>query len=249
MNRSLLASRAVSYKQSLRPAAGRFASFRVHPVYLVARILLVTAVLFFGLQVVAQPADTNQKEAEYKKTITARSAKIINTLGLTDSAVYARALDLLANQYIDLNKVHDESAASIKALKAESASNGPAIAKLEEQREARLFKLHQRFIVALQKNLTPAQIEKIKDGVTYGVLPVTYTAYQDMIPTLTTAQKEQIYQWLVEAREKAMDQGSSEEKHKVFGKYKGRINNYLSEQGYDLKKEEKGWQERRKAAK
>ena len=34
----------------------------------------------------------------------------------------------------------------------------------------------------------------------------------------------------------------------MFGKYKGRINNYLSQQGYDLKQEERSWQERRKAA-
>ena len=32
-----------------------------------------------------------------------------------------------------------------------------------------------------------------------------------------------------------MDRASSKEKHAVFGKYKGRINNYLSKQGYDLK--------------
>ena len=33
-----------------------------------------------------------------------------------------------------------------------------------------------------------------------------------------------------------------------FGKYKGRINNYLSAQGYDLKKEGIEWQKRIKAA-
>ena len=74
---------------------------------------------------------------------------------------------------------------------------------------------------------------------TYRVMPVTYTAYQEMILTLTTEQKEKIYNWLKEAREQAMDEGSSEDKHKVFGKFKGRINNYLSAQGYDMKKEER----------
>jgi hypothetical protein len=41
-----------------------------------------------------------------------------------------------------------------------------------------------------------------------------------------------------------MDAGSSDEKHKWFGKYKGRINNYLSSRGYDLKKRSKEWEER-----
>ena len=33
----------------------------------------------------------------------------------------------------------------------------------------------------------------------------------------------------------------------AFGKYKGRINNYLSKRGYDLVKERKAWYERIKA--
>jgi hypothetical protein len=41
-----------------------------------------------------------------------------------------------------------------------------------------------------------------------------------------------------------MDAGSSDEKHKWFGKYKGRINNYLSAAGYDMKKEGEEWQKR-----
>jgi hypothetical protein len=64
------------------------------------------------------------------------------------------------------------------------------------------------------------------------------------LPNLTAEQKEKIYGWLVEARDIAMDQGSSEKKHAVFGKYKGRINNYLSAAGYDMKKEGEAWQKR-----
>jgi hypothetical protein len=65
-----------------------------------------------------------------------------------------------------------------------------------------------------------------------------------MIPALTPEQKGKICDWLKEARELAMDEGSSEDKHRVFGKFKGRINNYLSAEGYDMKKEEKAWQQR-----
>ena len=86
----------------------------------------------------------------------------------------------------------------------------------------------------------------MKDGLTYNVVNVTYTAMLDMIPSLTPVQKEKIYNWLVEAREYAMDAESSEKKHWWFGKYKGRINNYLSAAGYDLKKEGDEWEKRRK---
>jgi hypothetical protein len=79
---------------------------------------------------------------------------------------------------------------------------------------------------------------------TYSVFPKTYAAYVDMIPSLKQEQKDKIYNWLKEARELAMDEGSSERKHAVFGKYKGRINNYLSAEGYDVKKEGEEWQKR-----
>ena len=68
-----------------------------------------------------------------------------------------------------------------------------------------------------------------------------------MIPSLKKDEKKQIYAWLVEAREFAMDAENSNKKHEAFGKYKGRINNYLSKRGYDLVKERAGWAERLKA--
>jgi hypothetical protein len=69
------------------------------------------------------------------------------------------------------------------------------------------------------------------------------------VPALTSEQKATIYDWLKEARELAMDGESSDKKHAVFGKYKGRINNYLSAAGYDMKKEGEEWAKRIQAAK
>jgi uncharacterized protein YecA (UPF0149 family) len=79
---------------------------------------------------------------------------------------------------------------------------------------------------------------------TYKILPLTYNAYVDELPSLTEPQKLQIKAWLTEAREHAIDAESSEKKHAWFGKYKGRINNYLSAQGYDMKKAGEEWQQR-----
>jgi hypothetical protein len=91
------------------------------------------------------------------------------------------------------------------------------------------------------------QIDKIKDEMTFNVAPRTYQGYIDMLPKLTNEQKARIYSWLIEAREFAIDAESSDKKHAWFGKYKGRINNYLSKEGYDLKKEGDDWQKRIKA--
>ncbi|HEV8269937.1 MAG TPA: DUF3826 domain-containing protein [Chitinophagaceae bacterium] len=196
-----------------------------------------------------------QTETDFRKTLHDRSVKIVNTLELKDSGKYNNVVDLLTDQYFDLNKVHDkikESITAINSLQLAGDERSSRIRIEEEKKTSQLSELHKGFIAKLQKTLTDEQIEKIKDGMTYRVMPITYTAYLDMIPALTGEQKEKIYNWLKEARELAMDEGSSEDKHKVFGKYKGRINNYLSTQGYDMKVEEKGWQQRikeREAAK
>ena len=196
-----------------------------------------------------------QTETDFRKTLHDRSVKIVNTLELKDSGKYNNVVDLLTDQYFNLNKVHDiakESIVAINSLQLPGDEKSSRVRIEEEKKTSQLSELHKRFIARLQKKLTNEQIEKIKDGMTYRVMPVTYTAYLDMIPALTAEQKEKLYIWLKEARELAMDEGSSEDKHKVFGKYKGRINNYLSTQGYDMKAEEKGWQQRikeREAAK
>jgi len=212
---------------------------------------IITSLLILFSAIIADA----QTEPDFRKTLHDRSAKIVNTLEIADSGKYNSIVELLTEQYFNLNKIHDkskESIAAIKSIQLPEEEKNNCIKKEEEGKIVQLTKLHNRFIAQLQTTLTEDQIEKIKDGMTYRVMPVTYAAYQDIILTLTIEQKEKIYNWLKEARELAMDEGSSEDKHKVFGKYKGRINNYLSSQGYDMKVEEKGWQQRikeREAAK
>ena len=204
----------------------------------------ITSLVFLSLAIIV---NGQQTETDLRKTLHDRSVKIINTLEITDSGKYNKVVEFLTNQYLNLNKIHDrskESVAAIKSLQLSDEERNCRIKKEEEEKKVQLSRLHQGFIELLQKSLTESQIERIKDGMTYRVMPVTYTAYDEMIPALTSEQKEKIYNWLKEARELAMDEGSSEDKHKVFGKFKGRINNYLSAEGYDMKKEEKAWQER-----
>jgi hypothetical protein len=124
-----------------------------------------------------------------------------------------------------------------------------AIADLKSGADVKLYNLHCEYIGALSSELTSEQIDKIKDGMTYGVVQVTYNSYCDMIPSLKEDEKRQLTAWLIEAREHAMDAPSSKKKHEWFGKYKGRFNNYLSTHGYDIQKERKDWEERLKTKK
>ena len=211
---------------------------------------VVSAFSFFTAQ--AQGAQTPDEKAAYIKIITDRSAKIVTTLSIKDSATYKQVLALLVDQYSNINRIQEESKLALAAIKQQSITaqeSALQVQKQEEKKLAQLQQLHNVFLAGLQKNLNEGQIELVKDGMTYGVLKVTYTAYQDMIPSLTEEQKKKIYEWLIEARELAMDGESSDKKHAIFGKYKGRINNYLSAAGYDLTKERAEWQKRINAKK
>lgn len=180
-----------------------------------------------------------------------RAAKIVTPLSLSAKKT-EKVTDIVANQYLQLNTIQEERDAALKAAKASNTDKAAAEASakaIKEQAETRTAKLHKAYLKKLNKQLDAKQVDAIKDGMTYNVLPNTYKAYQEMLPSLTEPQKAQILAWLTEAREHAMDAESSEKKHAWFGKYKGRINNYLSAAGVDMKKAGEEWQARIKAGK
>lgn len=193
----------------------------------------------------SRAAETNSvvdAEVAYTRTINQRADKIVATLGIADTNQATRARDIITRQYRDLAKIHDGRDMQIKAVKEKSgddkASATAAIQAVRDETKPKLDKVHGEFLAKLSAELSPEQVDKVKDGLTYGVLPLTYGVYLKMYPELTDEQKTQIKTWLTEARELAMDGSTSDEKHAVFGKYKGKINNYLSKAGYDAKKAE-----------
>ncbi len=221
----------------------------------IAYSLFVIALLLQVAPVVAQDnTSAAEKEIAYRKVVFERSAKIVKGLNLTDSAQALKVTQVVAKQYQNLNDIYILRDNRKAAIKAETGDNKEAAAAQlknnEDEVTAKIDKLHPQYLKNLAKaGLSPAQINQVKDGMTYNVLNVTITAYNSMMPNLTGPQKTQILTWLTEAREHAMDAESSEKKHAWFGKYKGRINNYLSAQGIDMKKEEAAWLARLKEEK
>ena len=177
--------------------------------------LLVSIALAIAFPALAQ----NQEPKSYDAITLERGTKIVATLGLTNPETKRRVGELIAQQYQALDKL----------------PKTPELPETRSQEE----RLHKAFVEALAALLTPEQVEKVKDGMTYGVVPLTYRVYLRMYPKLNEEQKHQILTWLKEARELAMDAGTAKAKHAVFGKFKGRINNYLVTQGYDLKEGER----------
>lgn len=207
-----------------------------------ATLLYACICCLFATQ--AFSAETNSaaepKDVAYTRILNERVNKIVAPLAITDAAKSNRVHDIIVQQYRSLNDIHfvrDAETTDAKKLSDKIAATA-AIQSARDNAKPKLDKLHGEFLTKLSAELSPEQVDKVKDGLTYGVLPLTYGVYLKMYPELTGEQKAQIKAWLTEARELAMDGSTSDEKHAVFGKYKGKINNYLSKAGYDAKKAE-----------
>lgn len=214
--------------------------------------IVLISLLFLCGWISAGAVDLNKenRDPKYVESIVNRSQKIVDKLGLTDVKVAEDVCNIIANRYFELNDIYEIRDAKVKTVK-ESGLTGDAkneaLKAAENEKDAALYRSHFAFPASLSLFLNEEQIEAVKDGMTYGVVKVTYEATLDMIPSLKEEEKVQIYAWLVEAREFAMDAENSNKKHAAFGKYKGRINNYLAKRGYNLTKEREEWAKRVKA--
>jgi hypothetical protein len=161
------------------------------------------------------------EEEAYTKVIEDRAAKIVEPMGISNDEQAKRVQALIVSQYRGLRDIHAKRDADKSAA---------------AQQEAKLamFELHNQFVSKLSAELTCEQVEQVKDGLTYSVTPRTYKVYLEQLPDLNDEQKRTVKAFLIEARELAMDGGSADEKHGIFRKYKGKINNYLSRAGYKM---------------
>ena len=191
------------------------------------KIVLMSLLLLCGW-ISAGAVDLNKenRDPKYVESIVNRSQKIVDKLGLTDVKAAEDVCNIIANRYFELNDIYEIRDAKVKTVK-ESGLTGDAkneaLKAAENEKDAALYCSHFAFPASLSLFLNEEQIEAVKDGMTYGVVKVTYEATLDMIPSLKEEEKVQIYAWLVEAREFAMDAENSNKKHAAFGKYKGGI--------------------------
>jgi hypothetical protein len=219
------------------------------------RKLLFTAMIsLISLSASAQLVVLNDdgRDSAYVENIKGRAQKIVDGLQLTDQKQARAVRNIIANRYFLLNDIHEACAKKKQYAKDSIQGKGHRqriMESAERRRDAELYKHHFELSSALALYLTDDQIDAVKDGMTFGRLKRDYQATQDMIPTLTDFEKQQILIWLKEAREYAIDAADSKGKHFWFDKYRGRTNNWLSSRGYDLKKERDAWMKRIEDAK
>lgn len=203
-------------------------------------LALTPALLAASADDAAKPATAVSAPAgaDYTQTIEKRTVDILSALDLKDAATTQRVHDAIVNQYHALRDWQAAHEAELKTLARQTGDE--AKAKTAEIMATRKT-LHDQFIARLSADLTPDQVDKVKDKMTYGKLKVTYDAYCQIVPGLTAEEKAKMLDLLKEARELAMDGGNATEKSAIFKKYKGKINIYLSSHGHDVVKAYKDW--------
>lgn len=219
-----------------------------HKAFLAALVF----VLSFNLVALAEDAERTapftaaELETVYSANIEKRAADILKVLALQDEAKSGRVRDAILAQYRSL-RARDEA---LDAMFQSLSKNAPGI----ETNRAAILKvlsqqLHDGFLKRLAADLTPEQIEMVKDKMTYNKVKVTYEAYCQIIPKLTDAEKAKILELLKVAREEAMDGGSADEKTAIFQRQKGHINAVLNANGHDVEKATREWEAKQAAAK
>ena len=197
------------------------------------------------LNALAAPAEFKRPSADpkYRETIRKRAAAAVGAATVHDEAKKNAAIQVVETHYIAINDIHFDRDAAVKA----AGGDKDAISKARAQAAADVAVAHKKFTQDLAALLTSEECDIVKDKMTYDVRLNTFRVYCEMLPKLTEHEKATIRTLLLAGREEALIAGDAEQKHAQFRVAKGKIANYLSQQGYDLKKAEAEWHARQQA--
>ena len=101
--------------------------------------------------------------------------------------------------------------------------------------------VHKALIAGLQADLTPEQVDSVKDKLTVNKLPITFKVYHQILPNLKPADDAFILEQLQQAREESLDVKNADEMAPIFKKHKTEIEHYLNSHGYDWAKSYKAF--------
>lgn len=166
------------------------------------------------------------------------SNRIIKALALNDASKTESVRNLIAYQYQMIETIQKNR--KLKSEENKKLGSKELTDKADEQAwldsKAKLDSQRSLYIAKLAEFLSEEQVELVKNEMTGNGLHKEYAKFQSLLPDLKEDQKQKVYEYLVEARDNAMNVLTSRERNQWFAKYRGRANNYLSAQGYNLRK-------------
>lgn len=192
------------------------------------------------LNELANPTTRPSADPKYRETIRKRASAAVASAKV-DEAKTESVVKMVEAHYIGINDIHFDRDEAVNA-----ATDDKTVSVARESATKAVATVHKKFIDDLTALLTVEQCDAVKDAMTYGVRTNTFRVYCEMLPKLTDEEKQAIREFLLAGREEALVAGGAGEKHEKFRIAKGKIANYLSKRGYDLKASEKEWAEKKK---
>jgi len=173
------------------------------------------------------PAPVAAEDPAFAPVAERRADGIMKDLDLDDPARAARVRRHVRNFIVETKNINEGSKVP------------------EEDKQSRLEQARADLYSGFDaEKLDDTQRLAIKNGLSANHFRINYEAFLDLVPDLTDEQKAYIHDQLAEVCEEAILLNSGTEKGERFIKRRGRINNYLSDQGYDLKELSKQRNER-----
>lgn len=180
-----------------------------------------------------------RRDLNSSATYITESSSVMQKLALSDKWQAEQVRNLLAFQYQQMETIYAtkqlETAEMNKAGLDEAEKEKRATQIWEDSKKA-LNRQRDRFFEKLALLLDDAQIELVKNEMTHQGFPKELARFEELLPALTDEHKAAIVAYLKEGRENALNVLMKRERNQWFAKYRGRANNYLSKQGYDLRK-------------
>jgi hypothetical protein len=113
-------------------------------------------------------------------------------------------------------------------------ANGNKLSNMDRQiiaNSAMPASIHKDLMDALNKDLTPEQVEYILDQYTIGKVAFTLKGYKAIVPDLKPEEETRIVANLKQAREQAIDYKSMKQISAIFEIYKTKCEQYLNSNG------------------
>ena len=181
-----------------------------------------------------------------------RTTSLLKELKLTDAAQEARTRAILETHFRAMEQWHATHDPLLQPLWSEWAAkrtppvkDEAAAAKVGEKIDAIYASFRPQrdaFLTALAREISPAQIETIKNALTRSPgMDRTANAYIEMIPQFTEADKAFVRARFAIAREQAIDTTTSKEIEAFFKRQKVIVEAYIDEKGYDYRKSREVW--------
>ncbi|TYR37980.1 DUF3826 domain-containing protein [Sphingobacterium phlebotomi] len=191
-----------------------------------------------------------RRDLKSSATFITASSRIMQKFALSDEWQAEQVRNLLAFHYQKMDAIYAHK--KKQTTEMDQASLGDAekekrAVKIWEESKSALDMQRDKLFKKLDPLLSDEQIELVKNEMTHNGFQKELTRFEELLPDLNEEEKVVIIEYLKEARENALNVQTNKERNQWFAKYRGRANNYLSKQGYDLRKATEDLEDRRKS--